>query len=100
MIGIDITSIIRFENKGEKFAKKILSKQEFNLWKSEEFRAGFLATRWAIKEAIFKCNNDFYCFNEINLDKINGKYIFKNFQISTSKENNYVIAIAIEKKED
>lgn len=99
MIGIDITSINRFEKKDEKFAKKILSKEEILLWTNEEFKARFLATRWAIKEAIFKSNNDFSCFNKINLKKENGKYIFKNFEISTSNEDDYIIAIALEKKE-
>ena len=99
MIGIDITSIDRFRNKDENFAKKILSNEEFLEWTNDEFKEIYLATRWAIKEAIFKSDNMFSNFSNINIGKINGKYCFNNFEISTSSENDYVIAIALKNKD-
>ncbi|MDK2819571.1 MAG: 4'-phosphopantetheinyl transferase superfamily protein [Mycoplasmataceae bacterium] len=99
MVGIDITSIDRFENKDENFAKKILSNNEFLDWEKEDAKELFLATRWAIKEAIFKSDNQFSNFSDINISKKQNRYVFQNFEISTSKENNFVIAIAIKKKD-
>ncbi len=99
MVGIDITSIDRFKNKDEKFANKILSNEEFLEWSNTEYKALYLAKRWAIKEAIFKSDNQFSIFSNINLEKINNKYRFKNFEISTSREDDYVIAIALKNKD-
>ncbi|MGL5617469.1 MAG: 4'-phosphopantetheinyl transferase superfamily protein [Metamycoplasmataceae bacterium] len=100
MIGIDITSIERFKNKDEKFAKRILSKDEFIDWRNVEYKDVFLATRWAIKEAIFKSDNKYSNFSKVNVQKINNKYYFKSFGISTSRENDYIIAIAIKNKDE
>ena len=94
-----MTSIDRFKNKNESFAKKILSKEEYLEWIISEKKDIFLATRWAIKEAIFKSDNNFSNFNNINLKKVNQKYCFQEFQISTSREKNYIIAIALKKKD-
>lgn len=97
MVGIDITSIERFKNKDENFAKKILSNDEFIMWINTELKDVFLATRWAIKEAIFKSDNKYSNFSDINIQKIDKKYSFDSFEISTSKENGYIIAIALKK---
>ncbi|MGL6125137.1 MAG: 4'-phosphopantetheinyl transferase superfamily protein [Metamycoplasmataceae bacterium] len=99
MVGIDITSIKRFENKDENFAKKILSKEEFVGWLNTEFKDVFLATRWAIKEAIFKSDNKYSTFSEINIKKVDKKYFFDFFEISTSREEDYIIAIALKNKD-
>ncbi|MGL5204891.1 MAG: 4'-phosphopantetheinyl transferase superfamily protein [Metamycoplasmataceae bacterium] len=99
MVGIDITSIERFKNKDEKFAEKILSNDELINWKNIETKDVFLATRWAIKEAIFKCDNKYFNFREIDIKKIDNKYCFSSFGISTSRENDYIIAIAIKIKD-
>ncbi|MGL5732612.1 MAG: 4'-phosphopantetheinyl transferase superfamily protein [Metamycoplasmataceae bacterium] len=99
MVGIDITSIERFKNKDEKFAKKILSDDEFIDWMSNESKDVFLATRWAIKEAIFKSDNKYSNFSKVNIQKIDNKYCFNSFGISTSRENEYIIAIAIKNKD-
>ena len=99
MIGVDITSIKRFENKNELFAKKILSEQEFLQWQKSEQPALFLAQRWSIKEALFKANNDYHNFQNINIVREpSGRFSFKNFQITTSKEDDYVVAVVLEGK--
>lgn len=99
MIGVDITSIKRFENKKMAFIKKILSQEEMLDWEKSHNKELFLAQRWSIKEAIFKANNNFHDYSKINLERENGgKFFFKNFEISTSKENDYVIAFVMERE--
>lgn len=97
MIGIDITSIKRFENKKKIFVKKILSEKEFLRWEKSENKELFLAQRWSIKEAIFKANNKYHNFADIDITReTSGKFSFKNFEISTSKENEYIVAFVME----
>lgn len=96
MIGVDLTKISRFENKDEKFAKKILSNEEYKEWEKQK-SSKFLATRWAIKEAIYKADNNFYEFKKIDI--LNGKfYSHKNFNISVSNEDDYIIAFVTKKE--
>ncbi|MCU4117092.1 4'-phosphopantetheinyl transferase superfamily protein [Mycoplasma zalophi] len=97
-VGIDITSISRFLNKTDEFAKRILSNEEFTEYQKINNKGKYLATRWAIKEAIFKADNAFNTFSNINIKK-NQKYYFDNFDISTSSEGDFVIAMAIKLKE-
>ena len=96
MIGIDITSIERFKDKKISFVKKILSNEEFNEWEKSENKELYLAQRWSIKEALFKADNNLHDFHQINI-KRNKKGIFEflNFKITTSKENEYVIAFVM-----
>ena len=96
MIGVDITSINRFKDKKINFFKRILSDEEFKEWEKSENKELYAAQRWAIKEAIFKADNNFHNFHNINLKKNEkGVFVFKNFKISTSKENEYVIAFVM-----
>ena len=97
MIGIDITSVKRFVDKSTPFAKKVLSAAEFVQWQISSNQALFLAQRWAIKEAIFKANNQYYDFGSINIVRqASGQFAFANFAISTSKEDDYVVAFVME----
>lgn len=101
MIGVDITSIKRFKNKNIAFVKKVLSLEEFNEWENVENKELYLAQKWSIKEAIFKANNNYHNYAKMNIVREkNGKFSFKNFLISTSKENEYVIAFVMEEKND
>ena len=96
MIGIDLTSIKRFKNKKLNFVQKVLSDDEFLEWQNIENKELYLAQRWSIKEAIFKANNDFHDFKKINIKRNSkGVFEFQDFKISTSKENEYVIAFGI-----
>ncbi|QJB71188.1 4'-phosphopantetheinyl transferase superfamily protein [Mycoplasma sp. 1654_15] len=106
MIGIDITNKQRFKNKSEAFVKKILHNEEFLkycLLNAEEEKLNFIATRWAIKEALFKCDNSFFNFNKINLKYNERKYFIENFEnqffITTSNEENIVVAVVMKVKE-
>ncbi len=96
MIGVDITSIRRFENKKDSFFKKILSNDEFKEWLNAENKCLYAAQRWAIKEALFKADNNLHNYHDINIKRnIRGYFEFKNFKISTSKEDDYVIAFVM-----
>lgn len=101
MIGVDITSINRFKDKKISFVKKVLTDEEFSDWEKAENKELFLAQRWSIKEALFKADNSLYEYNKINIkrNKI-GFFEYKNFKISTSKENEYVIAFVMRLKND
>ncbi|OYD26801.1 holo-[acyl-carrier protein] synthase [Mycoplasma testudineum] len=98
MLGIDLTRINRFESLKPKVISRILTNREQDDYAKAKNKALFLATRWAIKEAIFKADNSFVIFNEIEITKSNGKYLFPGFEISTSNEENEVIAIALKRK--
>ncbi|MGZ9428356.1 4'-phosphopantetheinyl transferase superfamily protein [Mycoplasma sp. 1012] len=98
MIGVDIISISRFKGKKENFIKRILSENEWNSFVKTENKEKFLATRWAIKEAIFKADNKYFNFKQIDIYKENKKYKFQNFEISTSNDEDTVIAVAIKKE--
>lgn len=101
MIGVDITSIKRFENKSDAFVKKVLSNDEYQEWLQVTNQPLYLAQRWAIKEALFKANNDLHDFSKVNLTRNQkGIFLFKNFKITTSKEDDYVIAFVMEEKNE
>ena len=95
-IGVDITSIKRFEDKKINFIKKVLSDNEFIEWEKTENKLLYLAQRWAIKEALFKANNNLHDYHLINIERDKkGIFKYKNYKISTPKENEYVIAFVI-----
>lgn len=97
MIGIDMTRISRFNNKLKKvkFIERILHPEEIIEFKKTQFPSKFLASRWAIKEALFKCNNDFYHFDKILIKVKNNQFNFFNYKITTSQEGDYYIAMVI-----
>ncbi|MDZ7293083.1 holo-ACP synthase [Mycoplasmopsis pulmonis] len=92
MIGVDLVKIERLENKSDHFVRKILSLDEYELYQKTKAKAIFLATRWAIKEALFKADNQHFCFKKINITKKDNVYKFDGFAISVSSEKEYVIA--------
>lgn len=105
MIGIDLTNKERFKNNYLDIGKKILHSSEKKLFlniNSEEEKINFIASRWAIKEALFKCDNSYKNFSNISVIKdLFGRYIFEDlndkFEISTSNEDKYIIAIVKDK---
>ncbi|EIE41061.1 holo-acyl-carrier protein synthase [Mycoplasmopsis canis UF31] len=93
--GVDLTRISRFKDKSLIFAKKILSAnefQEFQKLSDIDSKSLFLARSWAIKEAIFKADNQYFNFSSIDLIKINKRWTFKDFSISISHEGDLLIA--------
>lgn len=98
MSTIDLTNINRFKNKDQSFVDKVLHELEKKDYEVCKNKAKFLATHWAIKEAIFKADNKYSVFCKINIVKKDRQYIFKNFVISTTSEDNYIIAIVEKRK--
>ncbi|WP_369085919.1 4'-phosphopantetheinyl transferase superfamily protein [Metamycoplasma spumans] len=100
MIGIDITRVSRFKKVSQRFVQNVLHQdeiKEFDKLESDQ-KPKFLATRWAIKEALFKADNKYSCFNEVLIKKSSeGRYVFLDFEISTSDEGNLLIAIVLKK---
>ncbi|WP_027335059.1 4'-phosphopantetheinyl transferase superfamily protein [Mycoplasmopsis felifaucium] len=99
MIGIDITRLSRFKDVSDEFICRFLSENEiaeFNLIKDNEtLRIKFAAIHWAIKEALFKADNSLSDFRKISITKVNGKYVFQNFEISTSDEGDLLVAVVL-----
>ncbi|MGL5520420.1 MAG: 4'-phosphopantetheinyl transferase superfamily protein [Metamycoplasmataceae bacterium] len=97
MIGVDLTKISRFENIETDLILRVLSPKEVNDYKAlkQDLKAKYIATRWAIKEAIFKADNKYSNFSKIYINKKEKVYSFKEFQISVSNEGDYIIAFVI-----
>lgn len=99
-IGIDLTYIPRFKDK-EDLAKKILSEEElinyYNSLKKEEF----LASRFALKEALIKfleLNILSVNLNEINIKKKQNGAVYvlykgKRYSASLSHEKDYCVGV-------
>ncbi len=98
MIGIDLTKVSRFEGKELQFAKRILTEKEFGFFELSNNKTKFIATRWAIKEALFKADNSLRNYPHMEIEKNLGRYEFEGFEISTSDEDDLVIAIVINKE--
>ncbi|MCU4706930.1 4'-phosphopantetheinyl transferase superfamily protein [Mycoplasma sp. CSL7503-lung] len=100
-VGVDLVKISRFNDKSLTFAKRILSQNELEEYNSlpDEQKTLFLARSWAIKEAIFKANNEYFDFSKISLRKENKVWKFEEFAISISHEDDFLIAFVIVNKE-
>ncbi len=106
-VGSDIVEVKRVENAlkrfGERFAKRILTEREMKEFKKRRDKAIFLASRFAAKEAIYKCFNlTPFSWHRIEVLKENGKpYIIidgemrRDIKISISHERGYAIAFSI-----
>lgn len=97
MIGIDIISVKRFDNKKESFLKKIFSNRELSESKNNSQR---LAGKWAAKEAAYKAG--FYYINhDIEILTENRRpFIFikgkkSEAKISISHDDLYATAIVV-----
>ena len=98
MIGIDLTNIERFKDVNDKFITKVLHPEEIAEYKISDDKIKYIATRWAIKEALFKSDNSMFSFSETRIIKKDKKYILEGYNISTSNEDNYIIAVVEKEK--
>ncbi len=98
MIGLDLTSISRFKGKEEEFASKILHEDEKISFNKTDSKTRFIAIRWAIKEALFKADNNLYSYPKVNITKQNQKYIVEGYEISTSIEGDLIAAVVLKEK--
>lgn len=99
-VGIDITSIKRFNDRKDSFIKRILTEEEYSVYNELSIvkKPVFLATRWACKEAIFKATEDPKYLEYSILNSKSGKpYVLnhENMKVSISHEGDTAIAIVI-----
>jgi len=75
-LGIDLTSLSRissmYRRRGNRFLQKYLSPREFQDWNElqdcdERKQTQFLASRWAVKEALLKAMGERILFPELTL---------------------------------
>lgn len=100
-VGIDIIEINRMKLKPE-FIKRYLSKSEwekFQALETEFSKKQFLASKWALKEALYKAlPNEHLVFEEINITENEfgqPTVKIKDYQISLSLSHNQSNAVAI-----
>lgn len=112
-IGIDLVEHKDIIQKDERFIQRVLSEKEYEYYatiENKKRRIEYVASRFACKEAIFKCFQESetgYNFKDISiLNKKNGApYILilnkeSKLQISLSHTDNYSIAVAILPSDD
>lgn len=93
-----MTKISRFKGKSDAFIERILHPEEVKEFINQVEKEKYLATRWAIKEALFKADNKLLNFNEIHIIKEKREYKYKDFKISTSNEGDMLVAIVLKEK--
>ncbi|KAI8910866.1 4'-phosphopantetheinyl transferase [Gorgonomyces haynaldii] len=101
--GVDIIAMERIERlytkQPVKFPQRILSTQEQAEFMHTKDKCRYLATRWAIKEAIFKTMwPERVEFKDLTIEKRNSKPYLKNYQdcaISWSHDAGIVMASCI-----
>lgn len=98
MLGIDKTTISRFRDASETLVKRILHPDEVIEYQTSEDKQYYLAARWAIKEALFKADNENKNFNEIRINKSYREYTYPGYVISTTSEGDSYIAIVMKER--
>lgn len=104
-IGIDATNIKRFEKVSQHFIKRILTNNEYQdylLIENQQQKLKFLASRWSLKEAVFKVvGNTEKAQHFINIEFYsddNNKVFCKtypNIKVSLTYVDNIVCSIAL-----
>jgi len=109
-IGIDLIRLSRITDEvarrgANAFARKILSKKESEMFSLTEDQLGFLQSRFAVKEALFKATSAFkrLKWSEVSLLKDNQGKPFVEFleepelsaQVSISHDGGVLVAMAM-----
>ncbi len=97
-IGVDLLSIDRINFK---IAKKVLSIEEKEVFESidnEKLKREYLAERFAVKEALFKADNQYFNYDKITiLNDETGKPYLKDINgfVSIAHDNGMVCAFVV-----
>ena len=104
-VGIDLVEHKDMENRDERFIKHILTEPEYSYYSSitnKKRRIEYLSSRFACKEAIFKCYQTGVAFQDITIlnDSLGAPYVLIQYKkvelnLSLSHTDNYSVAIAI-----
>lgn len=105
MIGIDLVEHKDIEYRDERFIKRILTKRELDYYytiTNKKRRIEYLSSRFACKEAIFKCYQAGLTFLDITIlnNELGAPYALindakANIELSLSHTDNYSVAVAI-----
>lgn len=99
-IGIDLTYIPRFKDKDE-LAKKVLNEDEYNEYLVSLSKETYLASRFALKEALIKCIESDILKIDLKEIKVKKKengaiyieYKSNRYEASLSHENEYCVGV-------
>ncbi|MDE6660581.1 MAG: holo-ACP synthase [Anaeroplasmataceae bacterium] len=104
-VGIDLVEHKDMENRDERFIRHILTEQEYSYYSSitnKKRRIEYLSSRFACKEAIFKCYQTKVAFQDITIlnNSLGAPYALihdkkSELQLSLSHTDNYSVAVAI-----
>lgn len=99
-IGVDLTKIERFKEVNKHFIERVYSDNEIQEYYMllEEKQATFLASRWAVKEALFKAIKiKNYKEYSIMNDSSGEPYVENHpeIKVSISHEDGYCIAFVV-----
>ncbi len=101
-IGVDLVNFKRKEFKQIKFANRICTPDEYQVYLTKPNQAAkikYLASLWAIKEAVLKATNKAYGLHEINICKTDQGSLVQlahhELSISVSYEDHYVVAMVL-----
>ena len=109
-VGIDLVEHKDMEYKEDRFIKRVLSEQEYIYYQTisnKKRRIEYLSSRFACKEAVFKCYQTNVSFQDITIlnNELGAPYVLiknekVNIQLSLSHTDNYSVAIAVLTSED
>ena len=96
MIGCDIVEIQRFATRQERWARKVLTKNEQKEYNQRGDKLAYLAGRWAVKEAIYKATGLVSGF-EVLTNSTGAPYVSgaAHISVSISHEKTHALAVAI-----
>lgn len=97
MIGIDI---VEHKRVNLSIAKKVLADKELEQYNNldEVLKIEYLASRFAVKEAVIKATNKEFTFDEIEVIRTKGKpkINIEGLEISISHEKKYTVAVCLD----
>lgn len=94
-IGCDIITVNRFSSWTDERVRRFFKDEVYDQWVSRNRNTEYLAGRWALKEAIYKCCGEL----ENITNDLQGKPNSKHCSVSLSHENGTCFAVAIHPKE-
>lgn len=96
MIGCDIVEIQRFVERQDRWAQKVLTKNELQEYNQRTNKLEYLAGRWAVKEAIYKAAGLVSGF-EVLTNSAGAPYVSgaAHISVSISHEKTHALAVAI-----
>ena len=90
-VGCDVTIINRFNDWTDARVRRFFKNEVYEQWINRNRNTEYLAGRWALKEAVYKC-----CGKLENItNDLQGKPNSKHCSVSLSHDNGICFAIAI-----